>query len=1101
MNKLFGLLSAIILAVLISLYPPALQAQAISGDVTGSILDSTGAAVPGATITAVNDATGVKTIAHSESGGTFRFTNLPVGAYTMSATAPGFSTATLKNVSVVLSEVVTANLTLEVGKASTVVEVSSAAAAIDTTTAQLQSTFDTQQVQQLPSASRGTGIYNLSLVGSGVTSQGGVGQGYGPAISGQRPDNNVYNLDGVPNDNRYNPSPLVYTSNDSIAEVSLLENQFSPEFGGGSGGVFNAIVKTGTNQLHGSVYEYFQNRNLNAVDSRTAVQNLTSNPRFDNNRLGASIGGPIIRNKLFYFGNFEYNPIGSAATPSALFGVTAAGLATLNSLGNLSKNNLGVFEKYVPVAPVANQGTIQVTNGTASSAQSYTIPIGNISVVSPGYSNAYDAVVALDYNISDKDQVRGRWIYNNYSAIDTGATLPIFDVPSPNNNYLISISEFHSFNATLQNEFRSSFSRNFNQLGVPSFTFPGLAAFPNITLDDLNSLNIGPDGPSGSIQNLLQGSDHISKVAGRHNLKFGYDFVDVILTNYFIQRVRGDYYYLNTSDFLNDLSPTDFGERSAGPTSYPAGFLQHDAFASDDWHIARTLTLNLGLRYEYVTMPIASRYQSYSALASVPGVFTVGEPHFSKNDWSPRIGIAWSPGSNGTWSVRAGFARAFNPTYANLTSNAAPPYFQQTNDVNVDHITPNFLANGGLNGNAVPLPNTQMGQLAILGSYTFSNNRPYGLTWTGGVQHEFKHNYTMEVRYTGTKGVHLWNQTRLNIDQLVSPTNYIPTFFSMPSAATLAGLSKTLSQVESYIVPGGTAAQPFNALAVYGSLANITAYAPQAYSQYHGLAVQVNKRLSNGLTFVAAYTWSHTIDDATATNFSTYLTPRRAQDFQNLAAEKSSSALDHRQRFTFSPIYTWLPFKGGNWFEKNLLGNWTISGTYTYETPEYATVQSGIDSNLNNDSAGDRAIINEAGAANLSTAVYGVNNLGHVTTSASQIVAYVANNPNARYVQAGAGALSNGGRNTFPLFPTDNLDAALTKSFNITERIKFSISGQFLNVLNHPQWTGGYISDIASNGYTASRNDLVTGNALFGRFDQFYSSNSRTSQIAAHITF
>ena len=135
----------------------------------------------------------------------------------------------------------------------------------------------------------------------------------------------------------------------------------------------------------------------------------------------------------------------------------------------------------------------------------------------------------------------------------------------------------------------------------------------------------------------------------------------------------------------------------------------------------------------------------------------------------------------------------------------------------------------------------------------------------------------------------------------------------------------------------------------------------------------MNRRFSNGLSFIAAYTWSHLEDDATATNFSTYLTPRRAQDFQDLKADWANSALDRRQRFTFTPIYDFMPFKDGNWFMKNIVGNWNISGTYTYESPEYATVQSNIDSNLNSDSAGDRAIVNVAGNANLGTGVTGYN--------------------------------------------------------------------------------------------------------------------------------
>ena len=143
----------------------------------------------------------------------------------------------------------------------------------------------------------------------------------------------------------------------------------------------------------------------------------------------------------------------------------------------------------------------------------------------------------------------------------------------------------------------------------------------------------------------------------------------------------------------------------------------------------------------------------------------------------------------------------------------------------------------------------------------------------------------------------------------------------------------------------------------------------------------MNRRYSNGLAFIAAYTWSHLEDDATATNFSTYLTPRRAQDFQDLKADWSASALDRRQRLTFTPIYEFRPFKNGNWLAKNVLGNWNISGTYTFESPEYATVQSNLDSNLNGDSAGDRSIINPAGLANVGTGVTGYNAQGEVATS------------------------------------------------------------------------------------------------------------------------
>ncbi len=1079
----------------------SLFGQAISGDVTGSVMDATGAAVLTAKIDALNEETGVKVSTSAGANGVYRFSNLPVGVYTVTASATGFTTASVRRVNVTLSSVVTQNLTLQVGTSTTSIEVSEAPPAIDTTTAQLQTTFDARQAQDLPTASfsktiNGAGIWNLSLLSAGVSSQGGVGQGTGPAIAGQRPEDNSFFLDGVSNNNHYSTGPLVYVSNEAVAEVSLLQNQFSAEFGGASGGVFNAVVKSGTNSLHGSVYEYFQNRNLNAVDATTAVQGLTSNPRFDNNRLGASIGGPILKNKLFFFGDMEYNPLGQSAVPGApLWSPTAAGYSALAGVPGVVSNNLSAFQKYVPAAPTANEGTIQVGNAK--------IPIGDVSFVNPTYTNSYNAIVSIDYNLSNKDQLRGRWIYNKSQGIESpGPNIPIFAVSSPNNNYLYSLSEFHNFTPTLQNEFRSSFSRNVNSLSVPNITFPGLSVFPVIQIDELNGIALGPDGPSGSIQNLFQAQDNLTKIFGKHTIKAGYHFTDVILTNYFIQRVLGNYEYSTLQQYLFDLTPDVLGERSAGPTSYPAGFLQHEAFVNDDFRVLPNLTLNLGLRYEYVTIPIAARYQSYSSPANVPGGITFGQPKPSPNDWSPRIGFAYSPGKNSVWSIRGGFSRSFDLTYANLTSNAAPPYFQQTNDVDLSSNAPNFLKNGGLSGSLVPLPTNPRDALAVIGSYTFGGKRPYGLTYTGGVQRTIGKSYSMEIRYVGTKGVHLWNQSRLNIYPQVTAARSLPTYYTMPSPATFASLPLTLGQIKATIVPGGTAADPTNALATLGSEANIVGYAPQGYSSYNGLATQLNKRFSSGVSFIASYTWSHLIDDATATNFSTYLTPRRAQDFQNLASEKASSALDRRQRFTFTSIYDFQPFKDRNFVMKNVIGNWTLSGTYTYETPEYATVQSGLDSNLNNDSAGDRADVNPAGAANVGSGVTGYNAQGKaVAANDASIVAYVANNPNARYVIAGAGSYPNGGRNTFPLKPTNNIDVSLTKRFSVTERVKFEIAGQFFNVFNHPQFTGGYVSDVSSNGFIGSRNDLIPNNPLFGRFDQFYSSNARAVQLLGRIRF
>jgi hypothetical protein len=406
-----------------------------------------------------------------------------------------------------------------------------------------------------------------------------------------------------------------------------------------------------------------------------------------------------------------------------VFAPTAAGIATLNGLSGLSKTNLSIFEKYVPVATANNEGTVMVGNTS--------IPVGSLAFASPNYNNSYNALASVDWNVSDKDQIRGRYINNNVAEIDTNAALPVFYASEITFNNMGSLSEFHNFSPTMENELRISYSRHKNLIPVGSFAFPGLNAFPNLSIDELQ-MQIGPDpnAPSGGVQNLLQVQDNLTKTMGRHTLKIGYSFSDVILTSFFIQRVRGDYDYTGLSQFLMDQQPSGgdisgvSGERSFGAANgVPEGFLQNSAYFNDDFRVRSNLTLNLGLRYEIVTVPVASRAQQYSSLADVPGVISFINPKISKNDWSPRIGFAYSPGHDQKWSIRGGVGRSFDLPYANLSVNANPAYYQTTQDVNPTNPVSNFLANGGLTAPVVTAP-TAASERASVSSYTWNQNRP-----------------------------------------------------------------------------------------------------------------------------------------------------------------------------------------------------------------------------------------------------------------------------------------------------------------------------------------------------------------------------------------
>jgi len=1111
MRKVFiGSLTVLVLLGLLALCTGNVFAQATDSILVGTVTDSSGAAVPSANITAANKDTGVKYTTITNATGEYRLNNIPVGTYNVSAGKAGFTTATMADVQLQLNHTSAVNLALSVGTVSTTVEVAEAAALIDTSTAQLQSTFDSKIATDSPLAGlsrvvNGAGIYNLSLLGAGVASSGGVGQGTGPSIAGQRPEANAFNIDGVMNDEHVGTGPLVTASNEATAQFNLVQNQFSAEFGSASGGVFNSIVKSGTNQIHGSAYEYMQNRDLNAVDYTLVVAGNRSNPRYDNNRFGGTFGGKIKKDKLFYFGALEYNPLGQASVPgNPVDAPTQAGISLLNGMSGLSKTNLSVFEKYVPVASTVDPANPYTTvNGT-------NIPLGQLSFASPNYYNSMNIVGSIDWNISDKDQVRGRYLYNRIRGLDNVANLPVFFQPNPTTNNMVSVSEFHNFSGTMENELRISYLRNNGSTGAGNYQFPGLDVFPNISFDDLQ-LQLGPDPntPGGQIENTAQLQENLTKTWGRHTFKTGVQIADIVASGFFVQRVRGDYDYASLEEYLLDKQPSgssygtpNSGERNAGNPDIPMGYVQYAGYFNDDFRVRSNLTLNLGVRYEFVTTPVSSRYQALDAAASVPGVVTFAAPKSASNEWSPRLGFAYSPGKDGKWSIRGGVGRSFYNYYGNLAENGAPPYFATTVDCNPDNPVSNFLANGGLKPALAGAAPTVAQLRGAVATYTFDQTRPYALTGTLGVQRLLAKDYTLEARYVYTKGVHLWNQTRMNVISRVTPSHYIPTYFSMPSASTFAADSLTLGALKAILAPGTTAAIPYNDMSAYGLTNNIVGYHPWGNSRYDGLAVQMNKRYSKSFSYILAYTWSHNFDDSTATNFSTILSPRRAQDYQNMRAEWASSALDRRQRLTFSPTYDFRPFQNRTWLMKNVVGNWSMSFTYTFQSPEFATVQSGVDANLNGDSL-DRSIINPAGAANVGTAVTAYNAAGQkVAAGDASTVAYVANNANARYVVAQSGALSNSGRNTVPLDHTNNFDFGLSKRLNFGETRRFEIGAQLYNLFNHSQFVGGYLSDVSSYGTAAiSRNFLVPSYSGFGGYQQFLPSNSRQMQLVARFIF
>jgi hypothetical protein len=1120
MNQRLSMMKAtavgLVLLIMITAGVRKAYSQAISGNLVGTVLDTSSAVVTGAAVEATKIDTGVVTTTTTGSTGAYRFENLPVGTYQIVVRSRGFKTA-LQRVDVVLNQTGTLNVTLTLGATNETIEVSGVAPTIDTTSAQLQSTYTERYSQDLGLTSAGgtgSGVLNLSLLSPGVAQVNAVGIGVGPSVGGQRPYNNNFTVEGVDNNNKAVTGNLITVPNDAVENFTLLANQFNTEFGHSSGGQFNTTIRSGTNTFHGSLYEYFRNRNLNALDNAFVLQGLTSNPRFDSNRYGATFGGPIIKNKLFFFTNFERQPISLTATAGGQVSTpTVAGLAAIAADPNLSATNFGIFKQYVPVAPTGTDCLPYAPAPANGSCAAGSVAIGAVSISSPAWQNFENFVQSVDYNISSNDQLRGRYIYNKLDKVDQSANLSSFYTIQPSRWHLFTLGEYHSFTPAILNEFRVGFNRYYNNTPSGNFTFPGLDAFPNIVLNDLGAgLQLGPNSqaPQFTIQNLYQFVDNISWNKGVHTLKFGGEYRWYISPQSFTQRQRGDYQYNSTQLFLEDFSPDFFGERSQGSLTYYGNQKAVYWYANDNWKVKPHLTVDLGIRYEYTTISTSEAHQALNTLSNTPSIIVTGganqpllfnAPRAPKNNWAPRVGFAYSPGTSGNTSIRGGFGMAYDIRYDNIGILAVPPQIGATNDVDLTTQTPNFLANGGLpgGGSGIRVLDEATARAKTSNWIPPDIKLPYSINWNLGVQHSFAKDFTAEIRYVGTRGIHLDVQDRINRRALVTPQAFLPTFLQQPTQAELDALTTTLAALKApgSFLPAFTAA---------GFHTNIVADLPNGSSIYHGLQTQLNRRFSNGLMFQAAYTYSRAIDNSTADFFTTSLTPRRPQDFQNWDAERSVSPLSRTHRLTLVAVYDLPYFKNGSWLMKNIVGNWSFSPVYTYESPQWATVQSATDSNLNGDSAGDRAILNLSGVRGTGSGVTPLLN------SAGDTVGYLATTPTAQYIVAGPGALSTVGRNTLATEPTNDFSFSTYKDIGITERFRFRLGAQFANLLNHPQYIPGSnpgqglgVNDVTSfiTGPNSSSylNYLTPGNPIFNNPKAVFASNARSIALVAKFTF
>jgi hypothetical protein len=1096
--------------------------QTTGGTLRGTVSDASGAVVESVAVVATNEASGMKFETISGSAGLYSFPNLLVGSYTVSFERPGFKKIVRKNVMISANHITDANASLEVGAVTTTVEVVGAADMVELTSSQLGATIEERAVQDLPNSVLGGSPLNLAILLPNTTTQAGGVLGEGGSVGGNRPRNNNFTIDGVDNNDVALTGPLQPVIQDAVAEFNLISNQFSAEYGHSTAGQFNIITKSGTNAYHGSAFYYGQNRHLNAMDNlvKAAIESgdISTKPRFDYTRLGGTFGGPIIKDKLFFFGAYEYRTRGEAATGVTVMSPTSAGMNTLLGLAANStvSDILGQF-------PLASSASDSITvNGQA-------IPVGNVQFFAPDFENQHDFQTNIDYNFG-RHQLRGRFLYDRLRQPNLNPSLPLpqFTGDIYKDGRKVAFTDIWSVNSRMSNDFRLSYSRNSQGFGVPA----AYGNFPNVKIDELG-LNVGPEdnSPQSSIQNNYQVLNNISYILGRHQLKAGVEYRNIISPSDFLPRARGEWDYATMGELINDLVPTGSNGalRGAGSGFFAGNQQSLYWFIQDDLRLAKNFTLNLGLRYEFTTNPRDANLQTLNSVATLPGVFDFRKPKTDKNNFGPRIGFAYSPefgdgllgkifGAQGKSSIRGGFGMAYDVNFQNLVSLQLPPQLQteQNPIVTCASATPpawcetgaGFLAGGGLLQINVP-PVTQADARASTGSIILDQVAPKTYTWTLSIQREFSQNYVVELRYIGTRGMNLPLQSRLNTITVFenNPNLVLPTYYSNSAVPTnVSSEAPTLADFYN--------AQDLR-YSSEGFYNLVTAFPGIGSSIYHAGSIEVRRRFSRGLFMLANYTWSRTIDDSTNELYSSLVNPRRPQDPFNIPNERGLSTLDMPHKFSLSWTYQLPAFFQKNMLAGKVLDGWQLNGSFLAQTGQPITALSGQDANGNFDAAGDRAIYNPNGSGMTGTRVnYVLRNPSSGATSIvsaiddlgsqdSQVVGYVAANPTAQFIVAMPGTPDTAnrvGRNTIRTLGLNNWNLSIFKTFSFDESRQIQFRAEFFNAFNHRQFSLGLPS------YEQSLDNALSGTYANVSSLQFldarqFSGGSRNVQLSLKILF
>jgi len=1091
-------------------------AQQITGSIRGTVIDPSGAIVQSATVTAKQIETGLTRVAVTDHQGEYVLVELPIGHYQLEVRAQGFQKYLQQGISLDVNETATVGIHLKLGSETQQVEVKADAALVQSTESSLGETVLQREILDLPLDGRNFSQLGLLQPGivpltPGLLEAGGPArQNQAYAVDGQRPESNNFLIDGADNVSSVDGGFVLKPPIDAIAEFKILSHNANAEFGRNTGSTTNIVTRTGTNSSHGAAWEFLRNDAMDSSDYFTqSVQPLKQN------QFGATFGGPILKDKTFFFGYYEgfRNRQGEsvpATVPSAAerqgnfaeectagfdpsTGLCANAQQQLTFFGTpVPFNQMTLFTPIDPIAtnvlpffPLPNQGE----NGF--------IATQTLS------ANTDQFGMRLDHYLSRADTLNFRYMFSAGPTTDPlspiGANVPGFPVGEDDRAQNFVGQETHIFSPNTIGVARFSYLRNkflldehLNHESPADLGFqyaPTLASAtgpPFIQIGGYAEVGDPITGPRNTYQNTFDLSGSLSWIHGRHELKFGGGYrrdqinaLQGIATNGFFvfEGIPSFEDFIYNDGFANFLSgnPVVFLQ-GGGNFAREIRDRALDAYGQDTYKVTSNLTLNFGLRYE---LPFPSTENNNEVNLFVPGaqsqvlpsapagLLYPGDPGVpagliptQKTAFAPRFGVAWDPTSKGTTVVSAAYGIFYEPYYTGeggpLQDPVSAPPFLKTQQISFPvnsfadpFYTPNPFSQ------AFPEPMTLLVVARNL-------HLPYAQDWNLNIQQSLGADWLLQVGYVGTTGVRLPRFIEGN------PPVFIPGFDTTSPGCSVANpcLNSTENNVNNRrLYSGCTLADPPTSC-IYSSVGEI---ASVANSSYNALEASLRKRFSHGLSFLASYTWSHSIDDVSSFN----ITGSAAQDIAgendlaqdpfDLAAERGRSMFDARNRLVLS--YQWsLPFlqHSSNWYGK-VLGNWQLNGIFTAMSGTPFTVYDSNDPSLQGQAPEITGF-----SANRPNVIGNPNSGPRTPREWFNVGAFqqLQPDPLGRFEVFG-----DEGRNAVQGPGYVNWDFSAFKNIRLTESKELQFRGELFNVLNHVNFRLP-VSDIESPTFGQIQQDV-----------------------------